>query len=107
MSNNLNKAFETDDGLINDGAVVIEALTGATRSTKPTYVNDLMTILEYYKSPSQNLTDRLAKATLAYNGDLVNTVTYEFYDTDGSTVLSTKTVTYNYNGDTVNGVDEA
>lgn len=106
MGNDLNKAFEIDDGLINDGAVVIEALTGQTRSTQVIYTGDLVTQIVYFKSPSRNTTDRLARATISYSGDNVSTAVYDFYDTDGTTVLSTKTVTYTYNGDTVIGAED-
>lgn len=103
---NLNKAFEFDNGFINDGAVVPESLQGAIRSSKPIYSGDLISQIIYYKSLSQTTINRIMSTSFTYDGsDKVTTITTSFYDTDGTTVYQTYTTTVTYNGDNVSNLE--
>lgn len=104
---NLNKAFEIDDGLINDGAVIPESLIGSIRSLNPVYSNGRVTQVVYYKSLTQTQANRIARSVVAYDAnDQITTVTTEYYEEDGSTVFQTSTTSVSYSGFDVTGIED-
>lgn len=102
----LSKAFETDDGIIVNGAVIPDSVFSSIRSLKQTYSEDLVTSVSFYNSLTQTEEFRIVKVDLTYDSNefVVGQVT-TYYAADGVTVFKTSTVTYNYNGDVVDDVE--
>jgi hypothetical protein len=105
MAKNLNKAFEIENGVIVDGVVMSDSLFEATRSLKPTFTNDLLTAIEYYNSLTQVDANRIAKIDLTYTDEVLTTQTNTYYDTDGTTVFQTESVSYTYSSDDLTKVE--
>lgn len=105
MTKNLNKAFETENGIIVDGVVMPDSVVEATRSCKPTYSGDNIASLEYYNSLTQIDANRILKEVFTYTGDVVTGQVNTYYDTNGTTVLYTETLVYSYTSDVVNKVE--
>ena len=106
---NLNRAFELDDGIINNGAVLDSSLAGSIRSSKPSFDSDgKLTSLVYYTSLTQVDANRLALSTFNYTSDEnLETISITYYLNDGVTVHSTKTVTVSYDTDeSVTNIEE-
>lgn len=102
---NLNKSFELDNGIINDGAVIPESLVGSVRSVKPLYTANNLTQIIYYKSLTQTTVNRIASSVFTYTNNNVNSIVTTYYDTDGATAYSTETTTISYNGNNVSNIE--
>lgn len=102
----LTKAFELDNGIINGDTVVFDSIRPAIKSFKPIFTNGNLTSVAYYKSTSQNLSDRLVLLSLSYTGDNVDSITVTYYESDGTTVFSTETISISYSGDSVTRIDK-
>lgn len=70
--------------------------TGAYRETLPT-ADPFPTSIIWWESIA--MTSKIVEQTITYNGNMtVDTETWEVYDIDGTTVLSTVVDTYSYSG---------
>lgn len=64
---------------------------------KPTYLgNGEIDFIEFFNSATQTTANRFAKVTLAYSGDDPISETWVIYDTNGTTVLRTLTITHTW-----------
>ena len=73
---------------------------GKTNSCKVGYLgNGEIDYYEIYSTPGQAAGDRLARVDVTYDGSLNPTAeAWKFYDSDGSTILKTVTLTHNWTG---------
>lgn len=77
----------------------INRIYGPTNSEKATYLgNQELDYVEIFNSPSQVTENRRAKIQLAYSSDNVSSEVVSLYDTNGTTVLKTITLTHSYTG---------
>lgn len=105
---NLERAFETDSGVIVNGLPVISSILEAANSVAPSYSGDKLTSSTYYLSLTQINANRIADVTYTYNGvdtDRLDQETYTFYETDGLTAYAQVQVDYTYSGDSVTDIE--
>ena len=98
-------AFEESDNYLLEkiGGVIRSKLPNL--SVKPTYTSENITSIEYFNGFTQTVINRILRNDIAYTGDLISSEAWKIYDTaDGSTVLSTITITYSYTNDLVTNV---
>lgn len=101
-------AFGNDDNFLIEkiGRVILEKLQDG--SQKPTYlVNGDVDYIEFFNSSTQITANRIAKVTLGYTTNNVTSETWVFYDTDGTTVLRTITLTHTYSSNDWTNTTEA
>lgn len=98
MSSNLDKAYELENGIIVDGAVLFASILGKAPSFKPTYSAGKITKTEYYKSHTQIDANRLLKIDITYTGFLVTQEVWTVYKKDGVTAFNTYTLVHTYTG---------
>jgi hypothetical protein len=79
----------------------LERLYHSAESQNPTYIGDNISSVEFYNSATQVVGNRIMKSDLTYTSDLVTSEAWSIYDTDGTTVLKTVTLTYTYVNDVV------
>ena len=96
---NLSKSFEVDNCIKAGGVVLPQSIVEMVRSSKPTYVNDFITTIEYYNALTQVNSDRIAKSDFTYTNDFVTTQVNTFFEFDGVTTHQTETINYFYSGD--------
>jgi hypothetical protein len=99
MAKDLNKAFETENGIRVGGVVIPDSVVDTIRSSKPTFTGDLLTSLEFYNSLTQTTGNRIAKSDFSYASEVLTGQVNTYYATDGTTVLNTETLVYSYSGD--------
>lgn len=102
---NLDQAFETDNGIKVGGVIIPDSVVALTRSSKPTFTGDLLTMLEFYNSLTQINANRIAKSEYTYSSDQVTTQVNTYYEEDGTTVHSTETISYTYTGDEITKIE--
>jgi hypothetical protein len=101
----LTKSFEVDNGLIVGGTIIPESIVETTRSSKPTYSGDLLTSLEFYNSLTQIDANRIAKSDFTYTNDFITSQVNTYYESDGTTVLQTETMSYTYTNDNITDIE--
>jgi hypothetical protein len=78
----------------------LNRLYGPANSQKVTYLGGGdVDFVEIFNSASQVTANRRAKILLAYSGGKVSTETISLFDTNGTSVLKTVTLTHSYSGD--------
>lgn len=79
-----------------------------SESMAPTYVNDLLTKVVWYRSATQTEANRVAQADITYSGDYPSSAVYKLYNTtDGTVLLKTITLTYTWSGDKIVSVSRS
>ena len=101
----LTRAVEVDDGLIVGGTIIPDSIVENTRSCKPTYSGDVLTSLEFYNSLTQVDANRIAKSDFTYTNDFITSQTNTYYESDGTTVLQTESISYIYTGDNITDIE--
>lgn len=75
-------------------------------SQKVTYSGDNISSIEFYVTAAQLLTDRVVKVEISYTSGNPTSEVWSLYDSDGTTILETRTVTYTYTGDNITSASE-
>lgn len=92
-------AFENSDSFLMEKLGRILVNKEPDSSVAVTYlVNGEIDYVEYFNSPTQIQANRIARTEFAYSGVDPQTEIWKLYDSDGSTILRTITVTYTYSG---------
>ena len=78
-----------------------------TESAKPTYTDDLLTKIVYYRSTTQTEVNRVGETDITYDSEClpVTQVTKLYDTTDGTVLLKTVTLTYTTDGTNVTNIE--
>jgi len=101
----VSRAFEVDEGVVSNGALLLDSIFSSVNSTKPTYAGDNLSEVEFYNSHTQINANRIAKVTLTYSSDLVTVESWIIYAPDGVTTSRTIIVNYSYTLDAITKVE--
>jgi len=93
-------SFESSDYLLEKIGRVLKE-TYPTHSFKYGYSGDDISYEEFYITTTQITTNRAMRGDFTYSGDNITSEAWKIYDTDGTTVLRTITLTHTYTGDDV------
>lgn len=101
----LNRAYETENGIKNEGVIIPHSVMSAIRSNKPTFTGDLLTSIEYFNSLTQTNANRILKCDFTYSGDEIATQTNTYYQSNGTSVHQVENIAYSYTGDTITKIE--
>lgn len=115
MAFNKDRLFEADSGVgISDGTHgIIKSGKGAAffskaHSQKVTYTGGGdVDYVEFFSGASQVTANRMLKITVSYTSGDPSGETWEFYDSDGTTVLETRVYSYTVSSGTIQSVTES
>lgn len=98
-------AFESSDSYLIQklGRIVSGSFPHVTTKISYTGSGDV-DFVEFYNSASQITANRIARVDLTYSSGDPATEAWKVYDTDGSTILETTTLTYSYSSGDINNV---
>ena len=101
----LNRAWETENGIKVEGVIIPQSVVGVIRSSKPTFTSDLLTSIEYFNSLTQVNANRILKCDFTYSGDEIATQTNTYYQSNGTSVHQVENIAYSYTGDTITKIE--
>lgn len=102
----IRRSFDIDDGIQNEGAVILSSLVGLIRSHRVQYTNEIPTQIDYYRSASQTNNNRIFTQSITYVDEMPDQSIINVYQNDGVTIEQTITTDYSYTNDLINRVDE-
>jgi hypothetical protein len=101
----LNRAFETENGIKVEGVIVPQSVVSVIRSSKPTFTGDLITSIEYFNSLTQVNANRILKCDFTYSGDNIATQVNTYYQSNGTTVHQVENIAYSYTADLITNIE--
>ena len=101
----LNRAFETENGIKVEGVIIPQSVVSVIRSSKPTFTGDLITSIEYYNSLTQINSNRILKCDFTYSGDNISTQVNTYYQSNGTTVHQVENIAYSYTADLITNIE--
>jgi hypothetical protein len=115
MAFNIDRLFEADDGfsVVNAGAGLVRSGKGVAffsdaHSQKVTYtVGGDVDYIEFFYGETQITANRMLKISISYTSGDPSSETWEFYDSDGTTVLETRVYTYTVSSGSIQSVTES
>lgn len=83
--------------LIGDVQAFIDSVCSPTRSVKPSYLaNNEIDYVEFFVAAVQTTINRRARVDVVYTGNNPTSEVWKLYDTDGTTILKTVTLTHTW-----------
>jgi hypothetical protein len=77
-------------------------------SQKPEYdMDDRVELITFYRSATQTTPNRHSKVEISYTGDQPDQEIWQFYASDGTTVIKTETITYTWTADVLTNAVKA
>lgn len=116
MAFSKNNLFETDEGVSIAGntAGLIKSGKGTAffsgaSSQKVTYLNENgdVDFIEFFSGSSQIVGNRLLKISVGYTNNEPSSETWEFYDSNGTTVLETRVYSFGITDGSIQTVTES